>query len=150
PGRDRLRGGGGREELPEHRGCRRRPGERCRRRRRHGRRVARCIGGGDERADEPRERASVKWLIASQARRSKREAGGQVMDARQVIIQPVVSEKSYALMAEGKYTFRVHDRAHKLQVAQAIEEIFEVNVRSVRTAKVNSKPKRRGLHSGRS
>ena len=72
------------------------------------------------------------------------------MDARQVIIQPVVSEKSYALMSEGKYTFRVHDRAHKLQVAQAIEEIFEVKVRSVRTSKVNSKPKRRGLHSGRS
>ena len=72
------------------------------------------------------------------------------MDARQVIIEPVVSEKSYALMGEGKYTFRVHDRAHKLQVAKAIEEIFEVKVRSVRTAKVNSKPKRRGLHSGRS
>jgi large subunit ribosomal protein L23 len=72
------------------------------------------------------------------------------MDARQVIIRPVVSEKSYALMAEGKYTFRVHERAHKLQVAQAIEEIFSVHVRSVRTSKVNSKPKRRGLHSGRS
>ena len=40
------------------------------------------------------------------------------MDARQVIIRPVVSEKSYALMAEGKYTFRVHDRAHKLQIAR--------------------------------
>jgi large subunit ribosomal protein L23 len=72
------------------------------------------------------------------------------MDARQVIVRPVVSEKSYALMAEGKYTFRVHDRAHKLQVAQAVEEIFDVHVRSVHTAKVNSKPKRRGLHSGRS
>ena len=72
------------------------------------------------------------------------------MDPRQVIIRPVVSEKSYALMAEGKYTFRVHERAHKLQVAQAVEDIFEVKVRSVRTAKVNSKPKRRGLHSGRS
>jgi len=72
------------------------------------------------------------------------------MEARQVIIRPVVSEKSYALMAEGKYTFRVHERAHKLQIAQAIEEIFDVHVREVRTAKVNSKPKRRGLHSGRS
>jgi large subunit ribosomal protein L23 len=72
------------------------------------------------------------------------------MDPRQVIIRPVVSEKSYALMAEGKYTFRVHDRAHKVQVAQAVEEIFDVHVRSVHTAKVNSKPKRRGLHSGRS
>jgi large subunit ribosomal protein L23 len=72
------------------------------------------------------------------------------VDPRQVIIRPVVSEKSYALMGEGKYTFRVHDRAHKLQIAQAVEEIFEVNVRAVRTSKVKSKPKRRGLHNGRS
>ena len=72
------------------------------------------------------------------------------MDPRQVIIEPVVSEKSYALMAEGKYTFRVADRAHKVQIAQAVEEIFSVKVRKVRTSKVNSKPKRRGLHSGRS
>lgn len=72
------------------------------------------------------------------------------MDSRQVIIRPVVSEKSYALMADGKYTFRVHDRAHKTQIAQAVEDIFDVHVREVRTAKVRSKPKRRGLHSGRS
>ena len=72
------------------------------------------------------------------------------MDVRQIIIEPVVSEKSYALMAEGKYTFRVHDRAHKLQIAHAIEEIFDVNVKAVRTSTVKSKPKRRGLHSGRS
>ena len=72
------------------------------------------------------------------------------MDARHVIVRPVVSEKSYALMAEGKYTFRVHDRAHKLQIAQAIEEIFDVHVKTVRTSKVKSKPKRRGLNSGRS
>jgi large subunit ribosomal protein L23 len=72
------------------------------------------------------------------------------VDPRQVIIRPVVSEKSYALMGEGKYTFRVHDRAHKLQIAQAVEEIFEVKVRAVRTSKVKSKPKRRGLNSGRS
>ena len=72
------------------------------------------------------------------------------MDPRQVIIRPVVSEKSYALMAEGKYTFRVHERAHKLQIAHAVEEIFEVNVKAVRTSKVKSKPKRRGVHNGRS
>ena len=64
------------------------------------------------------------------------------MDPRQVIVRPVVSEKSYALIGEGKYTFRVHDRAHKLQIAQAVEEIFEVKVRAVRTSKVKSKPKR--------
>jgi large subunit ribosomal protein L23 len=72
------------------------------------------------------------------------------VDPRQVIVRPVVSEKSYALMGEGKYTFRVHDRAHKLQIAQAVEEIFEVRVAAVRTSTVKSKPKRRGLHSGRS
>jgi large subunit ribosomal protein L23 len=71
------------------------------------------------------------------------------VDVRQVIIEPVVSEKSYALMAEGKYTFRVNDQAHKTQIAHAVEEIFEVRVAAVRTAKVRSKPKRRGLHSGR-
>ena len=50
------------------------------------------------------------------------------MDARQVIIEPVVSEKSYALMTDGKYTFRVDDRAHKTQIARAVEEIFDVRV----------------------
>ena len=39
------------------------------------------------------------------------------MDPRQVILEPVVSEKSYALMADGKYTFRVDDRAHKTQIS---------------------------------
>ncbi len=70
------------------------------------------------------------------------------MDPRQVIIQPVVSEKSYALMADGKYTFRVDDRAHKTQIRRAVEEIFNVGVVEVRTMKVRSKPKRRGLHRG--
>ena len=42
------------------------------------------------------------------------------MDARTILIRPVISEKSYALIAEGKYTFRVDDRAHKTQIAQAV------------------------------
>lgn len=71
------------------------------------------------------------------------------MDPRQVLIEPVVSEKSYALMADGKYTFRVDDRVHKTQIADAVERVFGVHVVAVRTAKVRSKPKRRGLHSGR-
>ncbi|HEU5062397.1 MAG TPA: 50S ribosomal protein L23 [Solirubrobacterales bacterium] len=71
------------------------------------------------------------------------------MDARAILIRPVVSEKSYALIAEGKYTFRVDDRAHKTQIAQAVEEVFGVTVNEVRTAKVRSKPKRRGLTKGR-
>lgn len=71
------------------------------------------------------------------------------MDARNTIIRPVVSEKSYALIAEGKYTFRVDDRAHKTQIAAAVREIFDVNVANVRTSKVRAKPKRRGLQQGR-
>ena len=71
------------------------------------------------------------------------------MDARRVLIRPVISEKSYALIAEGKYTFRVHDRANKTQVRQAVEEIFGVRVEGVRTAWVKPKPKRRGLTKGR-
>jgi large subunit ribosomal protein L23 len=72
-----------------------------------------------------------------------------MMDARQVIVEPVVSEKSYALMSDGKYTFRVDDRAHKTQIARSVEEIFGVRVVEVRTQKVRAKPKRRGLTSGR-
>ena len=50
------------------------------------------------------------------------------MNARSVIIRPIVSEKSYALLAANKYTFRVHPDAHKTQVRQAVEEIFGVRV----------------------
>ena len=71
------------------------------------------------------------------------------MTAREVLIRPVVSEKSYALLAANKYTFRVHQDAHKTQVRQAVEEIFEVRVQDVRTAWVKSKPKRRGFSSGK-
>ncbi len=71
------------------------------------------------------------------------------MTAREVIIRPVVSEKSYALLAANKYTFRVHDAAHKTQVRQAIEEVFGVRVQDVRTAWVKPKPKRRGWSSGK-
>ena len=71
------------------------------------------------------------------------------MDAGQVIIRPVVSEKSYALATIGKYTFRVHQDAHKTQIKQAIEELFDVAVLDVRTSSVPSKPKRRGYTAGR-
>src|SRR3954468_20742249 len=72
------------------------------------------------------------------------------MHPSQVIIRPVVSEKSYVLAANDKYTFRVHPDAHKTQIRQAIEELFDLRVVEVRTASVKSKPKRRGLTAGRS
>ncbi len=71
------------------------------------------------------------------------------MTAREVLIRPVVSEKSYALLAANKYTFRVHADAHKTQVRQAVEEVFGVRVEDVRTAWVKPKPKRRGWSSGK-
>jgi large subunit ribosomal protein L23 len=71
------------------------------------------------------------------------------MDPTQVIIRPVVSEKSYVLAAADRYTFRVHADAHKTQIRQAVEALFEVNVVQVRTLSVKSKPKRRGHTSGR-
>ena len=72
------------------------------------------------------------------------------MDHSQVLIRPVVSEKSYVLATNDKYTFRVHPDAHKTQIKQAVEALFEgVKVLDVRTSKVPSKPKRRGYTSGR-
>jgi large subunit ribosomal protein L23 len=71
------------------------------------------------------------------------------MDPRTVVIRPIVSEKSYALLAANKYTFRVADRAHKTQVRQAIEQIFGVRVLDVCTMSVKPKPKRRGWTSGK-
>ncbi len=71
------------------------------------------------------------------------------MNARSVIVRPVISEKSYELLAANKYTFRVHDRAHKTQIRQAVEEIFRVRVLDVQTMNVRPKPKRRGYTAGK-
>jgi large subunit ribosomal protein L23 len=71
------------------------------------------------------------------------------VNARSVLIRPVISEKSYALLAANKYTFRIHENANKTQVRQAVEEIFGVRVMDVRTMSVKSKPKRRGWSVGK-
>ena len=71
------------------------------------------------------------------------------MEPSQVLIRPVVSEKTYVLAANDKYTFRVHPDAHKTQIRQAVETLFDVKVVGVRTMSVKSKPKRRGLTAGR-
>ena len=70
------------------------------------------------------------------------------MDHSQVLIRPVVSEKSYVLATADKYTFRVHPDAHKTQIRQAVEELFEVKVERVNVIKVQAKPKRRGMFRG--
>ena len=73
------------------------------------------------------------------------------MEPRDVILEPVVSEKSYGLLDEGAYTFRVHPEANKIQIRQAIESIFDVRVLKVTTANRKGKRKRnrRALTFGR-
>jgi large subunit ribosomal protein L23 len=66
----------------------------------------------------------------------------------EILLAPVVSEKSYSLLNDRKYSFRVHQDAHKTQIRQAVEELFEVHVERVNIVKVQPKPKRRGLHKG--
>ena len=68
----------------------------------------------------------------------------------EVLLAPVVSEKSYEqIETDHKYSFRVHPDAHKTQVRQAVEELFEVHVEAVNILQVRSKPKRRGMSRGR-
>ena len=70
------------------------------------------------------------------------------MDATQVILKPIVSEKSYEASTHGTYTFKVHPNSHKTQIRQAVEELFDVKVERVNVISVRAKPKRRGLHKG--
>ena len=93
--------------------------------------------------------AALPELVARAEQPARHRRGDRLMDASQVIIRPVVSEKSFVLAEAGKYTFRVHDKAHKTQIRQAIEQLFDVKVVEVRTASVKSKPKRRGQTAGR-
>ena len=66
----------------------------------------------------------------------------------QILLRPVVSEKSYHQITENRYTFRVHPDAHKTQVRQAVEELFDVKVVGVNIVKMPAKPKRRGMIKG--
>ena len=70
------------------------------------------------------------------------------LETSQILIAPVVSEKSYRLIEERKYCFRVHEDAHKTQIRQAVEELFDVKVVAVNVSKVQPKPKRRGAVRG--
>lgn len=71
------------------------------------------------------------------------------MDSFKVVRRPVVSEKSYALVQrERTYTFEIHPRANKHQVRDAVENLFDVKVESVRTAHVRGKKRRIRMHLG--
>jgi large subunit ribosomal protein L23 len=66
----------------------------------------------------------------------------------EILIRPVISEKSYEQITQNKYTFKVHQDAHKTQIRQAVEQLFDVTVLNVNILKVQPKPKRRGLYKG--
>ncbi len=70
------------------------------------------------------------------------------MAAHDIIIRPLLSEKSYAGIKDKKYTFIVDKKANKTQIKLAIEEIFGVSVESVNTANVSGKLKRQGKYEG--
>ena len=71
------------------------------------------------------------------------------LSAHDIIIRPVVTEKSSALMELNKYTFEVRRDVNKIQIRNAVEEAFKVKVLSVNTINVKSKPKRMGASIGR-
>lgn len=67
----------------------------------------------------------------------------------EIIIAPVVTEKSNDQLQEGKYTFKVNKKATKVEIAKAVEKLFEVKVINVNTMNVNGKKKRVGYHVGK-
>ncbi len=71
------------------------------------------------------------------------------MNARDIIIKPILSEKSYDGIADKKYTFVVAKSATKTNVKNAVEEIFDVKVSSVNTCNYDGKKKRMGKYEGR-
>ena len=68
------------------------------------------------------------------------------MDARDIILAPVITEKSSAALSDKKYTFRVADGANKIEIAKAVEEIFGVKVAKVNTINMYGKEKRMGRY----
>ena len=70
----------------------------------------------------------------------------KIRDPRDILLAPVVSEKSYGLLDEGKYTFVVDPRANKTEIKIAVEQVFGVKVKSVNT--INRQGKRRRTRYG--
>ena len=70
------------------------------------------------------------------------------MNVRDIIIAPVITEKSVAGLSEKKYTFRVADGANKIEIAKAVEEIFGVKVAKVNTISMKGRLRRMGRHEG--
>ena len=70
------------------------------------------------------------------------------MNARDIILAPVITEKSVIAMADKKYTFRVANNTNKMEIAKAIEEIFGVKVAKVNTISMKGKKRRMGRFEG--
>jgi len=71
------------------------------------------------------------------------------MNVYDIIIRPILSEKSFAGITGKNYTFQVHKDATKPQIKKAVEEVFKVKVEKVNIANYLGKPKRQGKHSGK-
>lgn len=71
------------------------------------------------------------------------------MEARDILIRPLITERTTDLMAEGKYVFVVDKRANKIQIADAVKEVFNVKVENVNTVNVKAKTKRMGRSVGK-
>jgi len=71
------------------------------------------------------------------------------MLAEEIIVRPIVTEKSNDELQQGKYTFEVNKKATKVEIAKAVEKLFEVKVLKVNTISVKGKSKRVGYHTGK-
>ena len=71
------------------------------------------------------------------------------MQPEDIILRPIITEKSSSDIQEGKYTFEVAKNANKIQIATAVEKLFEVKVLNVNTMNVLGKEKRVGAHLGK-
>jgi large subunit ribosomal protein L23 len=71
------------------------------------------------------------------------------MEARDILIRPLITERTTDLMTEGKYVFVVNKNANKIQIADAVKEIFNVKVEDVNTVNVRAKTKRMGRSVGK-
>ncbi len=71
------------------------------------------------------------------------------MNLHDILIKPIITEKTTMLMGEGKYTFQVPLNVNKIQIRQAVETIFKVKVAKVATIRVQGKVKRMGKYVGK-
>ena len=70
------------------------------------------------------------------------------MSVYDIIRRPIITEQSMEQVEDRKYTFEVAIGANKIQIKQAVEQIFKVKVEKVTTIRMNGKPKRQGVHQG--